>query len=79
MADKIFKEKLIEEFERIICVREHLRRHIRENPPQHPVTEQKMLNDLAYVNDLILKIKETLNDGGPLEYMALVEETKRTP
>jgi len=73
------QHKLIEEFERIICVREHLRHHVRENKPKTPEMEAKMISNIAIVNEVIADARTALHDCDALKTLKVLEETKRIP
>ena len=73
------QEKLVEEFERIITVREHLRCHWRHNKTDDKAETAKRLTSLAQVNEVVLQCREALGNDDALATLAALEQTKRIP
>lgn len=72
-------EKLVEEFERVICVREHLRHHWKANPATDEAAEQARLTSLAQINEVVIQCREALGMDDAIKTMLALEQTKRIP
>lgn len=78
MIEKV-REKTLEEMERVICVREHLRAFWRTHPAGGPVEENQRVNSLAQVNEVILLCKEGILNNSAGQMAKALELTQRTP
>lgn len=64
------QEKLVEEFERIITVREHLRCHWRHNKTDDPAETAKRLTSLAQINEVVQQCREALGNDDAVDTLA---------
>jgi len=73
------QEKLVEEFERVICVREHLRCHWRHHPATDDTATQARITSLAQINEVVMQCREALGGDDAIATLTALEQTKRIP
>lgn len=73
-------EKLVEEFERVICVREHLRHQWRNHPvPVDSPMSKARIESLAQINEVVIQCREALGMDDAIKTMLALEQAKRIP
>lgn len=71
------QEKLVEEFERIITVRENLRCLWRHNKTDHPDETEKRLTILGQINEVVALCRDALGNDNAVATLLALEQTKR--
>lgn len=71
--------RLLDELERVICVRETVRRHWKDNPHKTTTEEENRMRQLCEINDTIDQAKTAIIEDDPRRMIMALGQTKRHP